>query len=117
MINNYLCSIMIYVNQLLPFMWLCLIALSLADPGGRTRRPPPPPPNGRGPLIFSCPKRYFFSHFFSLASLAINLTRNLIEIWPKHAKKIRLLQRLTLLMIDKVHAPPPKVKSWIRHCL
>jgi len=39
--------------------------------------PPPapgaPPPNGRGPMIFLCPKRWIFSIFSSLATLAIYL--------------------------------------------
>ena len=42
----------------------------LADPGGGAH-PARAPPNGRGPMIFCAKKRYFFSIFSSLASLAI----------------------------------------------
>ena len=31
---------------------------------------------GRGPMIFLCPKRHFFSFFSSLASLAIHFKSN-----------------------------------------
>ena len=48
----------------------------LADPGERL-------PNGRGPLIFLCPKRYF-SQFFLRSRLILNII--LIEIWLKHFK-------------------------------
>ena len=41
---------------------------TLAEPGGRTRRPPP---NDRGPMIFYA-QNANFSHFSSLASLAIH---------------------------------------------
>jgi len=39
-----------------------IIMKSLADPGGA--HPARAPPNGRGPMIFLCPKGQFFSFFF-----------------------------------------------------
>ena len=55
---------------------------TLADPGGGAH-PARAPPNGRGPMIFLCPKRYFFS-FFPRSRFILSVI--LIEIWPKHAK-------------------------------
>ena len=56
---------------------------SLADPGGA--HPARAPPNGRGPMIFLCPKRYFFSIFFRSLRSRYILSLILIEIGPKHA--------------------------------
>jgi len=55
--------------------------VSLADPGGA--HPARAPPNGRGPMIFLCPKRYF--SLFFLRSLRSRLIFSIvsIEIWPK----------------------------------
>ena len=55
-------------------MWNVL-TISLADPRGGGA-PGARPPNGRGPMIFLCPKRYFFAIFSSLASLAITFKHN-----------------------------------------
>ena len=86
----------------------------LADPGRGT-----PPPNGRGPMICYAQNAIFFSF---CSSLAINFKHTLIEIWPKHAKNEFYfnLQHFQLFStpppsVDKVHALPPKIKSWIRH--
>ena len=72
-------------------------------------------------MIFYAQNANFSQFFSSLASLAIYIKYNLIEIWPKHAKNGLLLQHVNTFNdflhpppVDKVHAPP-KVKSWIRH--
>jgi len=100
---------------------------ALVDPGGGGARPARAPPNGRGPMIFFCPKRYFFSIFPRSLRLRIVLSLILIEMWSKrhqkHAKNDFYCYTSTFntfndflppTPVDKVHAPP-KVKSWIRH--
>ena len=71
-------------------MWSQTWTTSLADPGGA--HPARAPLNGRGPMIFLCPKRQFFSFFPRSLRSQFTLSLILIDIWPNHAKNWLLLQ-------------------------
>ena len=91
---------------------LDLVYIALADPGGGGAHPARAPPNGRGPMIFLCPKRFFFSIFPRSLRSRIILNLILIEMWPekvpKHAKNDFYCYTSTFNTFNDFLPPPQK---------
>jgi len=79
--NNYESSFIKLSSNVCVLVGKQITLFTSGSRGGRTRRAHPP--NGRGPMIFLCPKRQFFSCFSSLASLAIHFKSNLNRYMAK----------------------------------
>ena len=68
-----------FIERIILFMCNKNIFITSGSRGGATGARPP---NGRGPMIFLCPKRKFSSFLCCIIICCIHL----VEIWPKHAK-------------------------------
>ena len=81
-----------------------------------------PPLTTAADLWFFMPKTLIFLIFFLRSRLISSII--LIDIWSKHAKKDFYFTSPFNTFNDILHPPPrwqsprpPKVKSWIRHCI
>ena len=86
---------------------------TLADPGGGAH-PAHAPPNGRGPMIFLCPKRKNFPIFFSLDSLAIRFRPNFIMNMAKNRLKMTFYfnpQHFQWCSTPRWQSPRPPLRS------